>query len=153
MTRNSDCCGRANCHRRRVIDRRAARQRPQATGHQDQGVTLTPQCLRRSTLGGSLRAAPRRPVSRNNSPRPIIKDVLPSYPTEKFIFLLNHRFDFFDPYTPLPLTCAVTAANKNSKCPFYPSYKWAPCVIFFLLSSCTTGYSVAPLVTTTPGRR
>ena len=47
---------------------------------------------------------------------------LPSQLPKKFIFLLNHRFDFFDPYTPLPLTRVVKAANRNSKCPFCPSY-------------------------------
>jgi len=50
---------------------------------------------------------------------------LPSQPSKKLTFLLNHRFSFFDPYTPLLLTSMVTAANRNSKCPFYPSYKWA----------------------------
>jgi hypothetical protein len=53
---------------------------------------------------------------------------VPYKPPKKIIFPLNHYFNFSHPYMTLPSSFGQTAANRSVKCPFCPSYKWAPCV-------------------------
>jgi hypothetical protein len=61
---------------------------------------------------------------------------------------MSHCFKFSVPYRPPPLALGRMAANSSLKCPFYPSYRWAPHVSphYLALFRWVSAFSPSPLI-------
>jgi hypothetical protein len=68
---------------------------------------------------------------------------------EKLQCHMSHYSKFFDPCMPLLLPSGRMTANGSLKCPFCPSYRWAPRISLLLSLAASLGLPCSPMTLST----